>query len=186
DLEHVQAGSGDGALLQRCDQGLLVDDAAAGDVDQRGRVLHQAQFAGADQMAGLGGGRDGQDHVVAALEHLVQLELGDAHLGAEVGPRGAVPGDDLEVQGGQLAHGLLSDAAQSDHADGRGGQAGPAVEGLAVPLCRADQMVLGQQVVGQGEQEGQCGVGHRYSQPGGGVGDGDAAGVAGGEVDLVV
>src|SRR5699024_11687419 len=43
DVFEVEPLPGDGALLQRCDQGLLVDDAAAGDVDQRGRVLHQAQ-----------------------------------------------------------------------------------------------------------------------------------------------
>ncbi|GAA1304111.1 hypothetical protein GCM10009591_07310 [Brachybacterium tyrofermentans] len=182
DLEDVEPGPGDRAVLQGGDQGRLIDHGAAGDVDEECGVLHPGQLRGTDQVTGLGVRGDRDDQVVAAGDHLIELELGRADLGAELGTGRPVPGDDLEVQGAQLAHRLLPDAAQTDHADGRGGQARASVLRLAVPVGLADQAVLGQQVVGEGEQEGQRGVGHRHPQPGGSVGDGDPGGIAGLEV----
>ena len=41
--EHVDGGAGDHAVTQRVGQCLLVDDAAAGDVEQPGGRLHQPQ-----------------------------------------------------------------------------------------------------------------------------------------------
>ena len=51
DIEHVEAGPGDGAALQGLDEGGLIDDGAARGVDQIGGGFHQAQFARADQAA---------------------------------------------------------------------------------------------------------------------------------------
>ena len=47
-LEHVEAGAGDLFARQRADQRRLVDDGAAGGVDEESRRLHQAQLARAD------------------------------------------------------------------------------------------------------------------------------------------
>ena len=53
--EDVEPGGGDPALLERGVERVLVDDAAAGGVDQHQRRLDLGQLLGADQADGLGG-----------------------------------------------------------------------------------------------------------------------------------
>ena len=51
ELEHVERGAGDHAGLERRDQRRLVDDRAAGGVDEHGVGPHQPQRVGVDQVA---------------------------------------------------------------------------------------------------------------------------------------
>src|SRR5207249_3652489 len=50
-LEDIQAGAGDPTLAQRTDQSALLNELAAGDVDQVSRRLHRPELALADQAA---------------------------------------------------------------------------------------------------------------------------------------
>ena len=52
--EHVEAGAGDPLRDERVVQRVLVDEAAAGDVDDEGGRLHLRELLGADHAGGLG------------------------------------------------------------------------------------------------------------------------------------
>ena len=55
--EDVDRGTRDGAGCERGGQRGLVDDAATGDVDEEGVLLHRGQLRGTDHAPGLGGQR---------------------------------------------------------------------------------------------------------------------------------
>lgn len=54
-FEDVEACAPDSFFAEGVDQGCFLDDGAAGGVDEDGVGFHQAEFAGADHAAGLGG-----------------------------------------------------------------------------------------------------------------------------------
>lgn len=62
----VQTGAGECPGSQDIDQRLLVDDVAAGAVDQKGGGLHPGQHRGVDQVG-----------VLAATGHVQEREIGD-------------------------------------------------------------------------------------------------------------
>ena len=70
--EHVEAGAGDRARDERVVQRVLVDEAAARDVDDVRRRLHLRELLGADHAGGLGGLRHVDRDEVALLEQLVE------------------------------------------------------------------------------------------------------------------
>src|SRR5438105_11902511 len=51
-LEHIEARAGDLFTRERADQRRFVDDGAASGINQERRLLHEAQFARADLVAG--------------------------------------------------------------------------------------------------------------------------------------
>jgi hypothetical protein len=69
-FKHVQTCCGDGPRAQSCSKCGVVDDAAARDVDQGCRGLHQGQLVGSDCVAGSGGVGQSQDHVVSGGEKI--------------------------------------------------------------------------------------------------------------------
>ena len=94
DARHVETGAAEAAVGQCSQQGLLVHQTAAADVDQQGTRLHQPQLPLADEVAGIGGERAVQADDVGALQQLVQrqsilvvagadLALGVTHLHAD-------------------------------------------------------------------------------------------------------
>jgi hypothetical protein len=78
-LEHVEAGAGDMARLDRLGKGRLVDQAAAGAVDDAHAGLGLGQRLGIENAAGLVGHRHVQGDEVGACQQLVELDLGHAH-----------------------------------------------------------------------------------------------------------
>ena len=63
-LEHVEAGAGDRAALQRFDQRRFVDDRAARDVDQVAVLAERAQHLRVDELARAGAaGRDDDEEI---------------------------------------------------------------------------------------------------------------------------
>ncbi len=94
DARHVETGAAEAAVGQCPQQGFLVHQTAAADVDQQGARFHQLELPLANQVAGIGGERAVQADDVGALQQLVQREpilvvagadlaLGVAHLHAD-------------------------------------------------------------------------------------------------------
>ncbi len=151
--EHVEGGSGQVARTQRLGQRLLVDDAAAGTVDDASALGQQRQFAGADQVAGLVGQRRMHGEEIDARQQLGQLGDGlDAHLGGAGRRQERVEADYLHVQSGGAAGDLTADASQADDAESLAGQLG-ADELAALPLALMHTGVGGGRVTGQDHQQ---------------------------------
>ena len=130
----VEGGARDPPLGQRRVQGLLVDEAAAGGVDDVQGRLGERELLGADEADGLRGAGhvDGQDvrggHQLGQVHH-AGAELGGAGLG-DVG----VVGQQVHAEGAQTLGDELADAAEADDSDGLVQQLG-AVQRLALPLA---------------------------------------------------
>ncbi|GAA3130434.1 hypothetical protein GCM10017687_52300 [Streptomyces echinatus] len=181
---HVEAGAGDPALLQRRVQRRLVDDSAAGRVDDAHARLDLAQRLVADQAEGLGGLGQMDGDEVGDLQQLVQRQHLDAHLR---GPRGlhvGVVGHDLHAEGGHALRDQGADAAEAHDTEGLLGQLDAGVL-AALPLGVLQRGVGLRDVAGGGEQEtaGQLGGGHDVG--GRGVDDHHACLGGGGDVDVV-
>ena len=133
--EDVEAGAGDLAGRERGVQGLLVDESAAGDVDDVRRRLHHRELLGADHAGRLGRLRHVDRDEVALLEQLVEgQQLDPELLRAGAGDVGVVR-DDAHVEGLQTSGDERADAAETDDADGLLEQLGAGV-GAALPLAR--------------------------------------------------
>ena len=122
--ERVEDGATELAAAQRTEQGCLVDEAAAGHVDEPGTRLHLGQAAGIHELVGGGRERQGQDHEVSGRQQLRKLvmredlveALGDGL--SDVEAPGITPcGDDPSPErDSQACHGP-TDGAEPDDAD---------------------------------------------------------------------
>ena len=74
-LKHVQPGCGNLACAQSMCQRHVVHDAAARNVHQRGRRLHQRQFRGADGVMRCSRVRHDQHHMVGAAQQFVLADI---------------------------------------------------------------------------------------------------------------
>ena len=171
---HVERGSSDPALGERPHEGGLVDEPAAGGVDEQGRGLHRPQDGLVDQLMGpfgegrvqrddVGTGDGGQQVVAAADQHDVHAE-GSRPLR----DRRARSGPGLRSRGSRRA----ARAPASWPAPGQ-----PAF-GAQVPFGVA-------QVAGEREQEGHRQVRRRVGEDVGGAADRDRALGGGEQVDVV-
>ena len=71
-VDHVEGCAADPALTEGLDYRVGVDNRAAGDIDQDGGRLHLSQGVGVDEVAGLGGQRAVQGHVVGLGQEVVE------------------------------------------------------------------------------------------------------------------
>src|SRR4029079_12824953 len=74
DGEHVEAGAGDGAVLQRLGQSRFIDETAARGVDENGGRLHFLSLRGADHVLGLRRERHMQSNNVALAQDGVEID----------------------------------------------------------------------------------------------------------------
>ena len=111
----------------------LVDQAAAGGVDQDGAGLHQPEPAGVDQMAGLGRQWRVQRDEVGLAQQVVEIDQTVAEPGHGVGLGDRVGDQDLHVEAKAALGDGAADAAEPDHA--HRGLVQPAVQQRA-PSCR--------------------------------------------------
>ncbi len=116
--EDVEPGGGDATLLERGVQSGLVDDAAAGGVDEHQRRLDLVQLLGADQAGGLGRLRQVDRHEVGLGEQRVEVDESDAHLGGAAGLHVRVVGDHLHAEGAEPLRDEDADPTEADDADG--------------------------------------------------------------------
>ena len=146
--EDVEAGAGDAAVGERVPERCLMDDGAAGGVDQDGGGLHQGELRGADEVRGLRGETEMQAHDVAGAIEFVELD----ELDAGVALRVHRPDDDAHADCRREAGEVAADGAVADHAAGLavefdGASAGPAAEaggGVHFRECGAPRRTGGQ------------------------------------------
>ena len=113
-LEHVHRGTGDLARAKTLDERLLVDQLAAGDVDDPNAVLHARDLRPADHAAGLG--REGrvQGNDVRASQQIVEASGGlDAELPHPLRRHERVEGDDVHGETAGPTCDLLADATEA-------------------------------------------------------------------------
>ena len=148
----VETGRRDPALLEGRVQGVLVDDAAAGGVDQDQRRLDGRELLGADDADGLGRlGQVHRDHVAGA-QQLVQADQADPHLRGAAGGHEGVVGDDVHPEGREPLRDERADPAEADDAGGLLVELDPGVL-AALPLALPQRRVGRRDVAGGGQQQ---------------------------------
>ena len=114
DGEHVEGCAGDDAIANRFGQLGLVDDSAAGDVDQSHRRLGLEQQVAVDEAGRLLRLRQVDRQEVGLGDGLIERQQLDAHLARSVGRHERVVGDDTHAESlGAVSH-ELADAPQPD------------------------------------------------------------------------
>ena len=172
--------SGPDGLGQR----LLVDDAAAGGVDDPDARLGLGQQVLADQAEGLGVLRQVDGDEVGLGHQLVEAHQLDAHVLGPVGGDEGVVGHQPHAEGqGPLGH-QGADPAQADHAQGLAVQLDPLPLG-ALPLAGHQGGVGLGDVAGLGQQQGHGLLGGRQDVGLGGVDHHHPALGGRGHVDVV-
>ncbi len=182
--EDVEAGGGDAAVLEGLGERGLVDQAAAGGVDDPHAGLDLVQGVLADDPHGLGGLRQVDRDEVRGGEQRVEVDEPDPELGRDRGLRVRVVGDDVHVEGLHAGGDELPDLAEADHAEGLALDL-DAGELLAVPTPGAQRGVGAGDVAGAGEQQRDGLLGGGDDVGGRRVDDHDAAFGGGGQLDVV-
>ena len=151
--KHVHPGSRDRGCLQGRSESRLVDDPAAGDIEHARRLLHQRQFAAADQAPGLGTERHVDGEEVHPREQFVEAGRGfEAELGSLGGGDERIEGDDLHVERGGAAGDLAADPAEPDNAERLARQL-RADELAAVPAAGLHRRIRRRDLPRQGKQQ---------------------------------
>ena len=173
-LENIEAGGADLAALKGGNEGLLVDDAAAGAIDDADALLALREGGLVDHVVGLVGQRHVDRDVVGGSQKGVERYGLHLHGGGASGREIGIVSEDLHAEGLGALGDLAADTAEADDADVLPEQL-DAAERLAIPVaglhgCRALRDRTGAaEDVGKGELGGRDRVATR------GIHDDDAA-----------
>src|SRR6516165_4292534 len=116
-FENVQACAGDGPVLERRNQSLLVYYRTPGRVNQKGRALHPPEVFGFDQVAGLGSKGHMQGQVVGFIkQRLAVYVLGAEFLLNGLGSPVARMIEDAHGESATASRHGLADAAEAINA----------------------------------------------------------------------
>ena len=182
--EDVEGGAGDAAFLQRFGQRRLVDQAAAGAVDDAHRRLELGDVLLRQDVARLVGERDVKGDEIGPLEQLVEFDLGDAELRRALFRQERVVGDDLHFQTPGAVADDPADVAGADDAEGLAGEF-DAHEAGFLPLAGVRALVGLGDLAGDGEHHGDGVLGGRDGVAEGRVHHDHAALGRLGDVDVV-
>ena len=182
--EDVQGRAGHTPVLDGGEQRRLVDEAAAGHVQEPDALLDTRQLPGAQQAASTlhQGGVYGEE--VALLQQLVHCRKLNALAGGALRGDEGVERDDAHVQAEGPAGHLGADATEADDAQDLAPDL-HAHEVAATPLAALEGGVRLGDVAGEGEDKGNGVLGGGHGVARGGVDDGDAASCGGFQVDVV-
>ena len=120
--------------IERIDQRLLVDQAAAGAVDDAHALLHLRDRRRVDDVPGLLGQRRVQRDEIGALEQIVELDLLDADVLGALRRQERIERDHLHAQAERAVGDDGADIAAADHAQRLGGDL-DAHEAVLLPLA---------------------------------------------------
>jgi hypothetical protein len=182
-LEHVEAGTGDDAVLQRLDERLFVDDRAARDVDEVAVLAEGSQHLGIDELARARATRRDDDEkidfggepfgvgqeAIGRVALLAPCRVGDAH-----------------AEGFGAAGDGLADAAEADDAQPRAADLARQGHRPLGPAAAAHITIGLDDAPGDGEDEGHRQVGDLVVEHVRRVRDGNAAFHGSGDIDAVV
>ena len=138
---------------RRLAQRLLVDQAAAGAIDDHHPRPGLRQGLGREDVAGLVGQRGVQADDVGAGQKLVQLDLLHPDLHRPLGREEGIVGDDLHLQAIGPVGDDRADVAGADQAQGLGVEL-DAHEAVLLPPAGLGGVIGGRQLPGQGEHHG--------------------------------
>ena len=182
--EHVETCAADVAAGDRVGERLLVDQAAAGGVDDDDARLGLGQRLLADQARGLLGlGQVHRDEVGAAQQFVERQQL-DAELRGAGMRHVRVVGGDVRAEGGEPLGDQLADAAEPDDADRLAEDLG-ARERRPLPGVVAQRRVGGRDLSGRRQQQRERVLGGAVDVRRRRVDDQHAAGGGGVDVDVV-
>ena len=182
--EDVEARAGDDAGREGFVQRVLVDEPAAGDIDDVGGRLHRGQLRGADHPGRLRGLRHVHRDEVALAQHLVEGEQLHLQLLRAGGGDVGVVADDAHAEGAQALGDEAADAAETEDADGLLEQLGTRV-GAALPRAAGERRVRGGDVPREAQDVADGELGGRDDIRGRRVDDHDARGGRRLDVDVV-
>jgi hypothetical protein len=180
-----KAGAGQPALGEGFGHRRLVDQPAAGAVDEAGALLHLRDHPGVEDAGGLLRFRQVErDEIGAGQQRLQLLDLLDAEGAGALGGEIGVEGDDAHLQADGAGGDHAADIAAADQAERLAGDLGPH-EFRLLPLAGLGGGVGGGDLAGDGEHHGDgvLGGGDRVAE--GRVHHHDPARGGGGEVDIV-
>mmetsp|Transcript_11999 Transcript_11999/g.31770 ORF Transcript_11999/g.31770 Transcript_11999/m.31770 type:complete len:344 (+) Transcript_11999:1289-2320(+) len=183
-LEAVERGAGELAAVERGEERVLDDDAAAGDVEEARAVLHLGDLLLADEALRALQQRHVHREEVRAREHLVERHQRGAYRQRELRCGERVARDDVHAEARGAARDLPPDAAEADDAEGFPGEA-RADEAGAAPAAGLEDGVGLRDEAGHGAEQGDGVLGGGDAVAGGRVDDDDAALAGGVEVDVV-
>src|SRR5439155_26926788 len=109
--KNVETGAGDAAFFQRCQQGIVVEHRATGDVNDKGGGFHAGKLGLSEQTAGLVIERRRDDDKVRLTQHLVQGVRPAVEIDRHVSRFGAAAryGKNLHGEAGEPPRDLLAD-----------------------------------------------------------------------------
>ena len=151
-VEHVEGGAGDRAVAHRVGQRGLVDDAAAGDVDDAQRRLGLEQQLAPDQALRLGRLREVDGEEVGLGDDLVERQQLDTELAAAFGGHERVEGDEPHAEAAGPVGDELADATEAGDAERLVGEL-DALPLAALPAPGDERRVGLGHVAGLGEQQ---------------------------------
>ena len=165
DFEHVQAGSGDMFRCQRVSQSMFIDHAAASDVHHTGTLGEHRQFAGIDEVFGLGREGDVQREIVTLRQQFIFGSEGfDAEFGCLFGSHERIVANHFHVESDGSASNFPANSTQTDHTEGFPGYL-RAKEALAIPFARFHTGIGSGNMAGYGEEKGNRMLGGRNRVP---------------------
>ena len=182
--EHVEGGAGHMAGIEGRAQRRLVDEAAAGAVDDAHALLGLGEVLGREDVLRLLGHRHVQRDDVGAAQEIVELDLLDAELDGALRRQERIVGDDLHAQADAAIGDDGADIAAADHAERLGGEL-DAHEAVLLPLAGLRRGIGLRDLAREREHHGDgvLGGGDRIAE--GRVHDDDALRRGGGDLDIV-
>ena len=162
----------------------LVNQIAAGGVDDPDALLGPCQPLGVDQLPRLRRRRHVQRDIVGAREEVVDRHELDAEIRRHLFGDERIVRDDAHAERRGAARHFLADPAEADEAERLVAHL-LAEELLLLPLALLHRRVGGGQVPGQRQHEAHRQLGDADAVGAGRVHDDDAAGAGGGHVDVV-
>jgi hypothetical protein len=181
-FEDVEADIVDEVCFEGVDEGGFVDDAATSDVDEGAGGAEGGEDLGVDEVMGVGAAGAGEDEEVGGGSEAD--EGGVVGVGDGLG-FAAVVGDG-HAEGGEAGGDGFADATEAKDAGGFATQGAGEGEGAVGPGVLMEEAVGFDEAAASHEDERGGDVGDIVGEDVGGVGEADAAGAAGGEVDAVI
>ena len=183
-LEDIERGAGDAARLDRARQRQLVDEAAAGAVDEARARLEARQLGLAEEVPRVPGERRVDRDEVGPREELVELDAFHAQALGGLARQIRVVGDDLHAKAERAAGDLGADPAEAENAQHLAEEL-DALEPALLPSPGLECEIGGGQAAGHRQEKPQGVLGDRGGVPARGVHDDHAALGRGIHVDRV-
>ena len=184
DLEDVEACAGDMAGLDGVGQSRLIDETAAGAIDDTHAGLGLGQRLAGENAARLVGHRHMQGDEIGLGEQLVQFHLGDAHFLGALGRKEGVIGQNVHAQPDGARADDGADIAGADDAERLAGDF-DTHELRLFPLAGLRRGIGGRKLASDGEHQRDGVFGGRDRVAEGRVHDNDTTARGGGDIDIV-